>query len=191
MAGAARRNEIQDLRKKLFGGFTAALIGYMWGWIWGWSLFDPNLDLWALLAAIGTVVGLVAGLLGLFWRKSAMLLCATLGLYLGWVLRTWIFGDKPGGRGIMLMALAVLCGVWMAWAYRLQQQQSSVAILLSVLFIGFFGGFTIDVLMPRLVNGAARPHTILTQAPWVIACGALGGMISVCRARQIERIKNP
>jgi hypothetical protein len=66
-----------NLRKKLSGGFTAVLIGYMWGWIWGWSLFDPNRDLWALLAAIGAVVGLVAGLLGLFWRKSAEMLCAT------------------------------------------------------------------------------------------------------------------
>jgi hypothetical protein len=174
-----------DLRKRLFGGLSTALIGYMWGWIWGWSLFDPNLDLWALIAALGALLGLVAGLLGLFWRRSADLLCATLGLYLGWVLRTWIFGDKPGGWGLLLMAMMVLGGVWLARAYKLQQKQSTIIILLSVLFIGFFGGFIIDVLLLGLVYGANRPHTILTQAPWVIACGVLGGWASARRIRQI------
>lgn len=178
---------MRDLRKKLFGGFAAALIGYMWGWIWGWSLFDPNLDLWALLAAFGALVGLAVGLLGLFWRRSAVTLCATLGLYLGWVLRTWIFGDKPGGWGIVLMALTVLVGVWIALEYRLQQQQSSVIVLLNVLFIGFFGGFFIDVLLLWLVYGTHRPHTILTQAPWVIACGVLGGLVSNHRVKQVEQ----
>jgi hypothetical protein len=182
---------MNDLRKKLLGGFCAALIGYMWGWIWGWTLFDPNLDLWALLAAIGALAGLAAGLVGLFWRRSAELLCGMMGLYLGWVLRTWIFGDRPGGWGIVLMALTVLCGVWIAREYQLQQQQASIIVLLNVLFIGFFGGFVIDVLLLGLVYGANRSHTILTQAPWVVACGVLGGIVSARRAKQVEQAKNP
>jgi len=182
---------MRDLHKKLFGGLCASLIGYIWGWIWGWSLFDPNLDFWALLAAIGALVGLVAGLLGQFWRRSADLLCATLGLYLGWVLRTWIFGDQPGGWGILLMAVTSFGGVWLARETRLQQRQSSVIILLSVLFIGFFGGFVIDVLLLGLVYGANRPHTILTNAPCVIACGVLGGWASARRVKQLEQAVNP
>jgi hypothetical protein len=144
-----------------------------------WSIHSPD------RLHVGLDLGLVAGLLGLFWRRSADLLCATLGLYLGWVLRTWIFGDKPGGWGLLLMAMTVLGGVWLARAYKLQQKQSTIIILLSVLFIGFFGGFIIDVLLLGLVYGANRPHTILTQAPWVIACGVLGGWASARRIRQI------
>ena len=180
-----------DLRKRLFGGLSAALIGYMWGWIWGWSLFDPNLDLWALLAAICALAGLVVGLLGSFWPRSAGFLCATLSLYLGWVLRTWIFGDTPGGWGILLMVLTIIAGLWLAREFKLQGQPSSVIILLNVLYIGFFGGFIIDVLLLGLVYGAARPHTILTQAPWVIACGVLGGWVSAKRHKKVEQVKNP
>jgi hypothetical protein len=147
--------------------------------------------LWALLAALGAVVGLVAGLLGLFWCRSAELLCATLGLYLGWVLPTWIFGDTPGGWGIVLMGVSALGGVWLAREYGLQQQQNSVIVLLNVLFFGFFGGFVIDVLLLGLVYGADRPHTILTQAPWVIACGLVYGWASARSVHQGEQAKNP
>jgi hypothetical protein len=182
---------VQDLRKRFTGGLCGALIGYMWGWIWGWSLFDPNLDLWALLAAVGAVAGLVAGLLGWFWRRSAALLCATLGLYLAWVLRTWIFGDNPGGWGIILMAVTVIGGIWLAREYRLQAQPTSIIVLLNVLFIGFFGGFVIDVLLLGLVYGTNHPHTILTQAPWVIGCGVLGGWVSARRLKGVVQARNP
>jgi hypothetical protein len=176
------------LGKKLLGGFVAALIGYIWGWSWGWSLFDPSLDVWALLAGIGALVGLVSGLLGLFWRRSAELLCATIGLYLGWVLRTWIFGDKLGGWGVLLMAVTALVGLWVARLYHLQQKPESIIVLLNVLIIGFFGGFIVDMLI-GLVYDMQRPHTILAQALLVIGCGLLGGWLSARRIRQSDLVR--
>jgi hypothetical protein len=181
------KRRMQGMGKKLFGGFAAALIGYMWGWIWGWSLFDPNLDLWAVLAGVLALAGLALGLLGLFWRWSATALSAMLGLYLGWVLRTWLFGDKPGGWGILVMILVIGIAVWLALKYRLQERPTATITLLSVLFIGFFGGFLIYVLFGKLFPGYPGPNTILRQAPWVIGCGLLGWLVAAVRFRRMAQ----
>ena len=180
---------MEGIGKRLLGGFTAALIGYMWGWIWGWSLFDPNSDLWALLAGIGALAGLAIGLLGGFWRKSAEALSATLGLYLGWVLRTWLFGDKTGGWGIVVMALGAAIGIWLARRYGLQKRPAATISLLSVLYIGFFGGFIIYSLFVFGIFGGQGPHTSLSQAPWVIGCGLVGWLVSLRRRKPVETVE--
>jgi len=37
---------------------VGCLCGYILGWMLGWSLFDPNLDVWALASLIGALAGL-------------------------------------------------------------------------------------------------------------------------------------
>jgi len=182
---------MNDLRKKLLGGFCAALIGFLWGWLLGWSLFNPNLDLWALFAAICALVGLVIGLIGLFWKRSTEYLCATFGLYLGFIIRTLLFGDTSRGLGLVVIAIAVIAGIWIARRYQLQEKPGVTIVLLNVLLIGFFGGYLMDILLLNIILGSNRPHTVLARAPLVIFCGLLGGLVSARRVKQVERTKNP
>ncbi len=163
------------VRKKLFGIFSGALVGYMWGWIWGWSLFDPNSDMWALLAAVLGLAGLAAGMLPFFWRRAGSLFGATLGLYLGWTLRTLVFRDVPGGPGVIMMLAGVLSGGWIGARKAFVDGSQGLHILVGALYIGFFGGFLVDVVLLDLVLGWVKTHSILGQAPMVIACGILGG----------------
>jgi len=51
------------------------------------------------------------------------------------------------------------------------------------LYIGFFGGFVIDVILLDVVLKLVRTHSILGQAPAVLACGVIGGWIGVKRGR--------
>ncbi len=158
--------------RRLFGIFTAALVGYIWGWIAGWTFFDPNLDLWALLAAVGAVVGLVAGLAGLFQRWEMIILCATLGLYLGFVARAWLFGDVPGGWG---GGLALFCALLGGVSGR-RLAPGSRRILLTALYTGFFGGFLIDIVLLDLSFGVVRQHSVAHQGVLVIVCAVVGGL---------------
>jgi hypothetical protein len=156
--------------------FTSALLGYIWGWIAGWVLFDPDLDLWALFAALGALVGLVAGVAGMFKRWEALLLCATFGLYLGFVARARLFGDTPGGPGAALVLFgAVLGGVW---GRRLAMHPASGQrrILYAALYVGFFGGFLLDIVLFDRLLGLVRQHTAASQGALVLICAGLGGL---------------
>ncbi len=168
---------------KLFGIFTGALLGYMWGWIWGWSLFDPNSDLWALAAGICAVLGLLLGLIPYFWRYANIFLTATLGLYLGWIARTLIFGDVPGGWGIVLMGAGVIIGILLGVRLNRQMKETLTPVLLGVLYAGFFGGFLIDVVLLDIILDVVQTHSILSQAPVVLICGVIGGVVMARRGK--------
>ncbi len=166
-----------SIYNKLFGIFTGALLGYMWGWIWGWSLFDPNRDIWALAAGLCAVLGLLLGLTLYFWRYADIFSTATLGLYLSWIARTLIFGDVPGGWGIALMAAGVIAGVAIGIRLNRQGNEALTPVLLGVLYIGFFGGFLIDVVLLDVILGLVQTHSVLSQAPAVLICGVIGGAV--------------
>jgi hypothetical protein len=168
--------------RKLLGIFTGALLGYIWGWIWGWSAVDPSLDLWALAAAFGALVGLGVGFSSVFWQVAGTWISATLGLYLGWILRTWIFGDTPGGPGMLVIMAGAAAGGYLALRSGWADNPRLTNTLLAALYSGFFGGFLISVLLP-IVLQMAPAQPILSQAPAVILCGALGGLLAAWRSR--------
>ena len=173
---------------KLQGIFTSVLLWYIWGWIWGWSLVDPNLDLWALLAGLGALIGLAWGVISVIQAKARdtaaagdrdarksidiwiVLLCATFGMFTGWAAHTMIFGDKPGGPGLLVMLAGVAAGIWIGARPSLESDRWRRTLLV-VLYAGFFGGFLVDIAL----RGLALPTSILRMALIVIACGALGG----------------
>jgi hypothetical protein len=155
--------------------FTGALLGYMWGWIWGWSLFDPNSDIWALAAGLGAIAGLIFGSVSSSRQRDVCILSMTIGLYPSWLARTLLFGDIPGGWGVLLMAGGtVLSG---AIGIHLNRQADSALLpgLAGALYIGFFGGFLINVIVLDKVLGWIQTNSILNQAPAVFICGAIGG----------------
>ncbi|MGB7540248.1 MAG: hypothetical protein WBM17_17030 [Anaerolineales bacterium] len=163
--------------RRLFRMFSGALIGYMWGWIWGWSLFDPNSDIWALAAGVGAIVGLVFGIVASKGRYDTMLLSITIGLYLSWVARTFLFGDIPGGWGALLMAGETVLGGAIGLYLNRQANPALLSGLTGALYFGFFGGFFVDVIIMDKIMGWMRTHSILTQATAVILCGIAGGIV--------------
>jgi len=153
--------------------FTGALLGYIWGWIWGWSLFDPNSDLWALGAGLGAIMGLLAGILFRKENLDAMILCATCGLFIGWIVRTLLFGDLPGGWGIFIMIGGAVLGIITGQ----RAAASSLAfILLGSLYAGFFGGFLVDVIILDNLLGWVHAQSLISQALVVLICGIAGGI---------------
>ncbi len=176
-----------NLWSKLSSILTGALLGYVWGWIWGWSLFDPNSDIWALLAGVGALIGLLIGATPYLWRYGTLLICATFGLYLGWIGRTIVWGDIPGGLGMAVMIDGVLIGGAIGLRLKRHSQNFILSILWGALYIGFVGGLLIDVVLLDKVLGLVKTHSILSQAPIVLACGVIGGMI-VARQRATLRV---
>jgi hypothetical protein len=172
----------KDLRKPLLGVLagicTGALIGYLWGWIWGWSLVDPNRDIWALAAGGLATAGALLGMLAWMRKRAALFLCATFGLYIGWVLRTLLFGDIPGGPGILLMLVTAALGAGIALRWGRQDAPAAGVILLAALYAAFFGGYLLDVMVLDRVLHAGFVHSIPGLAPAVLVCGALGGLLA-------------
>ena len=158
----------------------------MWGWIWGWSLFDPNSDRWALLAGVCALIGLLIGATPYLWRYGTVFLCATFGLYLGWIARTIVWGDIPGGLGMAVMIGGVLIGGAIGLRLKRHPQNFILSILLGALYIGFVGGLLIDVVLLDKVLGLVHSHSILSQAPSVLACGVIGGMIAARRRASLR-----
>jgi hypothetical protein len=78
---------------KIIGLLTGCLAGYLIGLLAGFTLFDPNLDVWALLGAVGGVLGLIVGLTPFFRRRIRVVLAMVLGFYGGGVLGLLLFGN--------------------------------------------------------------------------------------------------
>lgn len=168
------------LFKKLFSIFTGALLGYFWGWIWGWSLFDPNSEMWALLAAVFALTGLVVGITPFVQRNLGALASASIGLYLSWLARTLLFGDKPGGWGVLFLCLGAVAGwfVGKRLCSPAEAKHRLITSLIVALYAGFFGGFLVDVILLDLLLGIFKTRSILSQAPAVLVCGILGGIVA-------------
>jgi hypothetical protein len=169
----------KNLRGKLFSLFTGAFLGYFWGWILGWSLFDPNSDMWALLAAVGALAGLLLGATPFLWRYIGVFISASAGLYLGWIARTIFLGDRAGGWGILVLLAGSIVGGAVGIRLRAHAQTEGLInpVLIGGLYIGFFGGFGVDVVLLDKVLHLVRTHTVLNQAPAVLACAFVGGAL--------------
>jgi len=158
------------------GIVSAALAGYISGWILGWSAFDPETDLWALLAALGALAGMVYALLcgQTFWRRAAPLLGAAAALYPGWVLRTLLFGDVPGGAGLLLVLVCGAAGGACAARTGAAQRVRLAQVLAGALGGAVFGGLLVEVLLFRLALAVTGGDMILQRAPGVLLFGVRG-----------------
>lgn len=177
------------IAKRLLGVLSGALVGYMFGWIWGWSLLDPNTDVWALTALVGAIGGsVVAVALGSrFWGSAGILLGSAIGLYVGWVVRTLLFGDVPGGWGLVLMLGGAIAGGVLGARPLFREEGVPLAALMGALVIGFFGGFLLDFVLLVPLLGLGEESMILWRAPGVIISGVIGAFIGAWAARRLRQ----
>jgi hypothetical protein len=168
---------VKQMLKRLLSIFSGALVGYIFGWILGWSSFDPNSDVWALAAFIGTGAGLVVGLSSTFWRNAGIFFGSTIGLYLGWLLRTLLFGDVPGGFGLLFVVSGATAGGVFGARPAFREAGVSLYALAGVLLIGFFGGFLVNAILINVIRRLQQGSLILWLAPGVIMSGIMGGFV--------------
>jgi hypothetical protein len=175
------------LKGRIFGTFIGALCGYIIGWALGWSFFEPNLDLWALAALIGTLLGLWFGVRRGFWKQAGVLICSTIGLYLGWIFRTLLFGDVPGGLGVLLIVGGAVAGALIGGHRALQKDGKALRALTLALVVGFFGGFLIDWILMQKLGIRLEEPPILFHAPAVIFSSLVGAVSGILSVRQKRR----
>lgn len=158
--------------------------GYLTGMMIGFVLFDPNLDLWALLSAVLTVVGLLAGLLPFFQRTARIVLGAVLGLYLSMLVATALFGDlnKDGYMEALRtqpQALATLAGAVLGGILAARAQRS----IEWPLFGAVFGGFITPLLISPLLDVDMSKSGDL--APYVLIFGLIWGFFAWYQVRKL------
>ncbi len=134
---------------KVTGIFTGMLAGYLIGMVSGFTLFDPDLDVWALLGFVLALVGAVVGIIPPFRRRQSMILGAILGFYLGWLLNFLLFGSveengldllQNGFGGFLCTTLGIIIGTIAGWRYRSQELGHT---LFAITFGGFLGGLAL------------------------------------------------
>jgi len=179
----------KGLRGRISGILVGSLCGYIIGWALGWSLFDPNLDLWALGAMVGALLGLIMGVLPGFWKWGGVLLCSTFCLYIGWVLRTLIFGDFPGGVGALLILGGVIIGAIIGRQRMFQEDGPALRALTLGLVVGFFGGFLIDWIVMRNLGILSEEPPIIIHAPAVTFSGLVGIVMGVLSGKSKRGVK--
>jgi hypothetical protein len=168
----------EGLRGRIFALFLGPLIGYITGWILGWNAVDPNMDVWALAAALGAFAGLGIALTRIFWRVAGSLLGMAVGLFAGWVLKAILFGDQTSGLGLLIVVAGGLFGLLTGMHPMFRRESRPLRILVTALLAGFFGGFFLNVLILRLLLGWIQSSSVLTQAPGVFGIGILAAIIA-------------
>ena len=116
-----------------------------------------------LAAGVGAIAGLALGAVASFRRYDVLLLCATVGLFLSWYARTIFFGAIPGGWGALLMIGGVILSGAIGLYLSRQLHPALLPSLVGALYIGFFGGFFIDVIVLNKLLGWVHTHSILPR----------------------------
>jgi len=156
------------------GGFSGLIVG----WIWGHAFADDP-STWAFAAGICTVAGLIAGFNTSIREQAGSYLGAVAGLYLGWVIKTLLFGDQPGGWGTLIMVMGMMGGADRGAEAASRNPRLTEAVLLNMVYAGFLGGFFIDFVILDAFLGWRTDHSILAQAPILLTAGVLGGLAAL------------
>lgn len=175
---------------KIVGLFAGGLAGYFLGMIAGFTLFDENLDVWALLSALFAIIGLGVGLMARFRRNLTLVLGALLGFYVGTLLRVPLFGVDDefdlleNGIGSLICSLGgIAIGVWLGARDR---RPIIAYTLFAALWSGFLGG---AVLIALFASDQAEDFAAI--APLVLAAGVVIGGITWALLRQRQQVDTP
>jgi hypothetical protein len=162
---------------------TYFLAGYLLGLTIGFTVFDPDLDAWALLGALFSLIGLVVGIAPLFRRYMEAALLMIIGYYLGMLIGRLLFGDlmhdgmiealdDPASAITMLIGAVIGLGVGLRHDWRRYRMP---------LFAFVFGGFITPLLLIVLAgldDGSEIGLNVL-----VLIFGALWGGFALWQQR--------
>lgn len=163
---------------KITGIFTGMLAGYLIGMVIGFTLFDPNLDVWALLSFGCALLGIGVGLLAIVRRNRSGILAAIIGFYLAWLLQFLIFADaqengldllQNGIGGFLIVISGTILGAWLGWRYR---SEILGYTLFAVVLGGFFGGLILGMLA-----GLGDGSSMLVWSIFVILSSFVAGFV--------------
>ena len=175
----ARMRLIHRLRGRVTGILLGTLCGYIVGWALGWSMFDPFSDIWALTGLIGGIVGLCLGTRSGFWKHAGLLVGTTFCLYIGWILRTLLFGDVPGGMGVFFVIGGAITGALIGSHEIFHEGSPGLRVLVLALVVGYFGGFIIDWIAMKALGIVSEEPLIVIHAPAVIFSALIGSLLGV------------
>jgi hypothetical protein len=170
---------------KIVGIFTGMIAGYLIGMVIGFTVFDPNLDVWALLGFVLALVGGVIGITPFFRRRANIVLCALIGFYFGTLAGILLFGSieddlfellQNGGSPLVAAIVGTLIGVFVGT--RLRSESLKFALFMAM-FGGFLGGYLFGVVL-RL----APLQSYVGWSPSILICGAVCAFVAVYLQRQ-------
>lgn len=174
------------LLERLTGMFAGLLGGYFIGMAIGFTVFDPDLDVWALLGALLACVGMVVGVLGLLQRQVIPIFTTIIGFYTGMILGILLFKDptedgmiellREGGPGLVVCLALTIGGAWIGT--RLPNTSTWRFRLASGVTGGFFGGLLFAALLGE--NTDASPVAL---APIIFGTAALCILVTERRRR--------
>lgn len=158
-----------------FSMLSYVLAGYLLGLTIGFTLFDPNLDVYALLGAVLAIFGAFLGVIPFFRRSARYVFGAVVGFYLGALVSILLFGNpladdllevlQRGGAGLLLMWVISIAG---SVSMRRSHAEKIALPAVGLLMGGFLGGYLFGIVL-----GLAPNNSLVALAPFVIGSGAV------------------
>ncbi len=159
------------MNPKIIGLLTGTIAGYLIGMVLGFTLFDPDLDVWALLGCVLALAGLGIGLTPFFQRYVVVILLALVGFYIGSLVGIVLVGNTASDDLLeilqsqsILFAVGgtVIGGAIGAWLPVEKARWPLFALIIG----GFLGGYILGV-----VFGLAPYPSLVGWSPFVMGSG--------------------
>ncbi len=171
---------MHNLNKILFSMVTYMLAGYLFGMTIGFTLFDPNLDMYALLGAVLGILGAVIGPIPFFRRYAPIPFGALIGFYIGALAGVLLFGSSAsddllellqrGGPGLVCAIVGTVLGGWAG--VRLLHREINLPAM-ALLVGGFLGGYFFGFIL------RVAPSTKMVGiAPFIIGSALVCGLLT-------------
>lgn len=157
------------MRVRLIGGSIGLVAGYLPGMILGFILFDPNMDIWALLGGVLGLLGLLLGLFSVFNRLLVEVTLLIVGFYIGSIIGILLFGKPTTDDlleitrtpAILISLVGSIAGFILGIKFK---RFVDIGRLIFSIIIGFVSGYLLGVVF-RL----APYQSMVGWAPIIIA----------------------
>ena len=153
---------------------TGLIIGGIYGWSFGWLLFDPDSLLWIPNTIIGLIIGCVVSRSLMFEILISPLCASAIGLFIGVLFVTWLYGDHIDGVGAVMAAAGAILGWKVGDSSTIKDSKIALSILLGTIRIGF----GISLLFLVFLSIFAASYINLSSVTIIfIAFSIIGGLI--------------
>jgi hypothetical protein len=155
---------------------TGALAAYVVGRICNWVFLDPYGDTWSLFLLVCVPAGLLIGLMPRFWQIALVPLGASIGMYLGWLLRALLVRNAGRGPAVEIPAAFGIVGAVLGGHLTKRGTATRKAGLLGAFYGGLAMHFWFAVAAGDALGSSRNAGSPLQSAPRVLA-GGIGGCV--------------